>query len=113
MLQSDDPCWCGAWNFGPPRDECVSVRRLVEEFCKAWGGGQWKDQSDPHAAPEAMVLRLSAEKAFCELGWRPRWKLTETASRTAAWYRRFAADGPPMLQSCLDDIAAYERAFPQ
>ena len=91
----------------------MSVRRLVEEFCKAWGGGQWKDQSDPHAAPEAMVLRLSAEKAFCELGWRPRWKLTETASRTAAWYRRFAADGPPMLQSCLDDIAAYERAFPQ
>jgi CDP-glucose 4,6-dehydratase len=113
MLQSDDPCWCGAWNFGPARDECVPVRRLVEEFCKAWGGGQWKDQSDPQAAPEATVLRLNTEKAFWELGWRPRWTLAEAVRRTAAWHRRFAAGGPPMLQSCLDDIAAYEQALPQ
>jgi len=113
MLQSDDPSWCSAWNFGPARDDCVSVRRLVEEFCKAWGGGEWRDQSDPSATPEAMVLRLSTEKAFWELGWRPRWTLAEAVRRTAVWYRRFAAHGPPMRQSCLDDIAAYERALPQ
>ena len=58
MLESDDPAWCDAWNFGPlPGDE-IPVCRLVELFIAAWGGGAWEDVSDPR--PAARGARAAA-----------------------------------------------------
>jgi glutaminyl-tRNA synthetase len=34
LLESDDRKWCGGWNFGPWEAEVVSVRQIVEKFCK-------------------------------------------------------------------------------
>jgi CDP-glucose 4,6-dehydratase len=110
MLQSDDPEWCGAWNFGPCGDEIVSVKQLVEKFCRSWGSGSWLDSSDNRAFHEANILRLNIDKATQELGWWPRWRLDQAVERTARWYRNFYNGATSMREVCEDDIVAYEEA---
>lgn len=109
MLQSDDPAWCEAWNFGPAPGEEIPVGQLVELFVQAWGNGAWQDVSDPCQPHEAGVLRLCIDKAIHQLGWRPRWSVAEALRRTADWFRRFyASPSPDALAACCEDIAAYE-----
>jgi CDP-glucose 4,6-dehydratase len=112
MASSDDPRWCGAWNLGPEPDAHITVRELVERFIAAWGGGEWRDVSDPRQPHEAAVLRLSIRKARVELGWRPRWDNDEAIRRTAAWYRDYYAKQADMRAACLADIDAYETGSP-
>jgi CDP-glucose 4,6-dehydratase len=108
LTVSDDPKWCGAWNFGPLPGGEASVRELVETFCQIWGDGQWEDRSDPVAPAEAHMLRLCIDKAFSELGWMPRWDVHQAVARTAAWYRQWAKDpSQNMFAACTADINAY------
>ncbi len=109
MLGSDDPKWCGAWNFGPRPDDETTVRALVERFCAVWGNGRWHDASRPDQPHEAGVLRLSIDKAVAELGWRPRWSLDEAVGHTAAWYRDFYREPTrSTFDACRQDIRDYE-----
>jgi len=110
MLESDDPRWCQAWNFGPLPGEELTVSQLTDLMLRAWGEGRWQDVSDPGQFHEARVLLLSIEKALHELKWRPRWCLSEAVRRTAEWYRTFYRGAGSMLNACLSDIAAYESA---
>ena len=126
MLESNDPSWCDAWNFGPAPGEEIPVGQLVELFVQAWGSGAWQDVSDPNQLHEAGVLRLCIDKALHQLGWRPRWNVAEAIRRTADWFRRFYASlqypldrgalsegesdstSPDALTACREDIEAYE-----
>jgi CDP-glucose 4,6-dehydratase len=109
MLESDDACWCEAWNFGPFTGEEIPVGRLVELFLQVWGEGTWQDVSRPGQPHEANVLRLNVDKALHQLGWRPRWRMAEALERTAQWYRKFYRGGPSAARAaCLADIEAYE-----
>jgi CDP-glucose 4,6-dehydratase len=111
MLQSDDPSWCEAWNFGPLPGEEITVSRLVELFIQSWGEGSWTDVGDPNQPHEAGLLRLNVDKAINQLGWRPRWGVGEAVDRTAHWYRQFYRQGSPnMREACLADIDRYQRA---
>jgi CDP-glucose 4,6-dehydratase len=111
LLADGGDRFCTGWNFGPaPRDE-ATVRDLEERFLCAWGHGTWIDCSDPGQPAEAKVLRLAIGRARRELGWHPRWSLTEAIERTVRWYRRYYDKGnADMGNACLDDIAAYVRA---
>jgi CDP-glucose 4,6-dehydratase len=108
MLQSEEPSWCDAWNFGPlPGDE-IPVRRLVELFLESWGEGTWRDASDARQPHEAGTLRLNIDKAINQLGWRPRWRVSEAVQRTGEWYRRFYRhEQANMREACLADIDQY------
>ena len=109
MLQSDDPAWCDAWNFGPLPGEEIPVCRLVDLFVQAWKAGSWIDASDAPAPHEAGVLRLNIDKSLHQLGWRPRWDVAEGLRRTVEWFRRFyASPSPDALAACREDIEAYE-----
>jgi CDP-glucose 4,6-dehydratase len=108
MLQSDDPRWCSAWNFGPGRRGEATVQELVSQFCVAWGEGRWEDVSDPSQPHEASVLRLSIDKAAAQLNWRPRWSLGQAVTCTAEWYRRYyRRPDQSMRDVCLGDLDAY------
>jgi CDP-glucose 4,6-dehydratase len=111
LLASDEPRWCDGWNFGPGPDGECPVSELVERLCRAWGGGTWRDAGDAAAPHEARVLRLSIDKAFRELGWRPRWGLDTLVGHAARWYRSYYLDRPASMRGlCLEQIAAYEAA---
>ncbi len=104
--------FCEGWNFGPETASAQPVSALATALVKAWGKGEWIDQSDPKAHHEASLLRLSIDKAHAKLGWTPRWDFAETISRTVAWYRA-QVDGasPAQLKTLtLEQIASYEVA---
>jgi len=107
MLTKPDPRWCEGWNFGPVSGTELPVGKLADAFVKAWGKGEWADQSAPGQPHEASILRLSIEKAGRELGWRPCWSCDETVKRTARWYRTVLCDAGDARAACLIDIEAY------
>jgi CDP-glucose 4,6-dehydratase len=110
LLDSPAPELCTAWNFGPLPGDDVPVRRLVELFAAAWGGGTWDDRRDPSQPHEAPALRLCIDQAVACLGWRPRWTLPIAVERAARWYRRYAADPGSMREACAEDLDAYASA---
>lgn len=87
LSRGDRAHLCDAWNFGPRPDDAQPVARVVEAMVSQWGGGSWRDVSDPGAVHEAGSLRLSIDKACTQLGWAPRWSLDDAVSRTVEWYR--------------------------
>jgi CDP-glucose 4,6-dehydratase len=100
------------FNFGPEPSARQPVSRLVEEILHSWPG-KWRDDSDPDAPHEAVLLSLSIEKAGALLGWYPAWDFTEAIRRTVAWYReRHDLKNPDLLhfsQSQIDDYTEAAR----
>jgi CDP-glucose 4,6-dehydratase len=96
-----------AWNLGPEATDEASVQELTEMLLGAWGGGSWTTDGEADDPPEAGILRLSIERAHRELGWRPRWRLSDAVSRTVAWYREYTTDPERARAMCVVDIAAY------
>jgi CDP-glucose 4,6-dehydratase len=107
MLENAGAPWCEGWNFGPVSGTELPVGGLVDAFVKAWGQGEWLDQSAPGQPHEASILRLSIEKAGWKLGWRPRWTCEEMVGRTARWYRSVLCDEADARAACESDIVAY------
>jgi CDP-glucose 4,6-dehydratase len=104
---SDDPRWASAWNFGPAEAGAIPVSRLVETFIESWGKGGWEATSGADLFRERAVLRLSAERAAAELGWRPRWTVLEAVTRAASWYRAFYQGSHDIRDRCREDIRGY------
>jgi CDP-glucose 4,6-dehydratase len=111
MATSDDPHWPDAWNFGPAVGEAVPVSRLVDLFIQTWGDGGWRVEPSSEKLHEAHVLRLSIDKAIAELGWQPRWSVSEAVTRTAGWYRAYYRGGADMRAVCLGDIRSFQGLF--
>jgi CDP-glucose 4,6-dehydratase len=103
--------WSGAWNFGPSIDGEARVADLATALVKAWGSGRWTTPNEAVGDVEAQTLRIAIDKAVTVLGWRPRWHLEETVTRTVDWYREFYRDpSASMREHSLSDIKAYEDA---
>jgi CDP-glucose 4,6-dehydratase len=103
----DRAAYCDAWNFGPLPEDEATVGHLTDLIAAEWGAGSWRDDRRPEDPPEAGILRLSIERTTAELGWHPRWRLSEAVRRTVAWFRAFDADPGSARGSCLADIDAY------
>lgn len=92
-----------SYNFGPDHGEAASVGSVLRMAERHFGGGlmAFGDGSDgPH---EAGYLVLDSNRARADLGYQPRWRLTETVKRTMEWYRA-QCDGKAALDLCLADI---------
>ncbi|SDE00997.1 CDP-glucose 4,6-dehydratase [Niabella drilacis] len=86
-----EPAYSGAYNFGPEPADHLTVKELAEQAIAAWGGGTWKDNSNPQAVHEAHLLQLDIEKAKRQLHWRPKLTAKEAVNWTIDWYRQPAA----------------------
>ncbi len=82
----DNPDFRRAWNFGPRREDMVSVLEVLQAAqavcpemkidCMAEDG--------PH---EAGILMLDSSKAKQDLGWQSAWPVGRAVSETVAWYK--------------------------
>src|SRR5207302_3318967 len=81
----------GGWNFGPPLEEAVAVRDIVEQLRRRWPEVQVEYLPQDTGPHEAAILRLDCTKARTELGWRPVLGLDRALDMTASWYREAAS----------------------
>jgi CDP-glucose 4,6-dehydratase len=105
-LLAGEPGIVGAWNFGPERENEISVEHLLREFQRHWGR-TLPIEIRPSPLKEAHFLRLDISKARLELGWEPVLSLDETLGLTAEWYRRHQA-GADAAALMAEQIAAYQ-----
>lgn len=102
----DGDAYADAWNFGPRDDGVATVGELARLLVASWGEGSLLVDAADGAPHEARMLRLDCARAAARLGWRGRWGLRETVSRTAAWYRAQSC-GAAAADLVDADIAAY------
>lgn len=103
----DRPSLAGAYNFGPETNEASTVREVVNLACRAFGQGEvvWEENNSGPLETEWLTLEIA--KARMTLGVKPRWKLTESVSRTMNWYRRLL-EGADARMLCENEISDYE-----
>ena len=75
-----------ALNFGPGRDDAVTVAEVADLAIAAWGSGTWQP-ADTTSSVEAPVLTLDATLARSVLGWIPVLRVDEAVRWTVDWLR--------------------------
>jgi len=80
-LQAGNKTLCGAYNFGPDDNSCVTTGSLVKLFCDKWKGVTWSVREDngPH---EANFLKLDCSLSKKALGWKPVWDIACAIDKT-------------------------------
>ena len=79
---------CGdAWNFGPDKDNEISVINLVNYFTRLWKSVLIEvHESNLH---ETNILKLDSSLARAVLKWKPLYNIDKTIEKTIEWYREF------------------------
>ena len=108
-LATGDGSFAEGWNFGPPAEEALPVRALVERIAVMWGTEVGIAAQAGDHPPETATLRLDATRARLRLGWRPAWDLDEGLHAIVDWYRAYDR-GADLRETTLAQIAAYEAA---
>ena len=79
-----------AFNFGPGFQQDMTVADLIDAMKVGWPGADWMACEDSNnAGREAMLLRLSCDKALQSLGWHTVLDPSVTVEMTIDWYRRW------------------------
>ena len=91
-----------AWNFGPEKENIVSVKELLNKTIVNYGKGEWNDVSDKEKLHEAKLLSLDITKAKTELDWYPSFSLDETIAYTVDWYKRYKKED--VFYLCIEQI---------
>ncbi len=79
--------YSGAWNFGPPSTNAMTVNEVASSIFCHIGRGTIEELVSGPLNHEAALLQLNCDKAFHYLGWEPRWHVKETLKQTALWYK--------------------------
>jgi len=101
-----NPSLAGNYNFGPPLDQNIKVRKVVQLAKDAFGVGEirWGEgEAGPH---EAKTLSLNNQKAMQVLGIQPVWALEEAVVRTMKWYRKHQ-EGESSAKLCREDLEGF------
>lgn len=106
-MMNEPIAFAEAWNIGPETGKSVPVSKLIDEFIKHYGSGEWKDISDPGSFHEATMLGLDISKASCKLGWKPVLNFEDTIRLTAEWYLNYKSCAS-VMDLCMRQILYYE-----
>ena len=111
LTQPHSPEYCDAFNFGPSVTSNRNVRERVEEVIGCWGEGSWHHLKNDRANHETMLLHVSSDKAFHQLGWAPKWDFKETISTTIEWYKQAGImdDHRQLIELTLEQIKKFEK----
>jgi CDP-glucose 4,6-dehydratase len=88
LADKDAADFSGAYNFGPQADDHLPVKALVETAIDCWGSGAWTDGYDASQPHEAVLLKLSINKANKILQWQPKLNSKQAIEWTINWYKQ-------------------------
>jgi len=107
MNSKPDITFATAFNFGPYSKSNRTVRELVEEILRHWGG-EWVHNKEINAPAEASFLHLSIDRAAQVLKWQPTWGFDESVYHTVEWYRlRHLEKAENMMEFSMNQIHQY------
>jgi CDP-glucose 4,6-dehydratase len=108
LASSEGSSFEGAWNFGPPDEDCRPVAQIADLLARLWGKGASWDAGGDLGSPEADILRIDASKAGAMLDWRSVLDLEEALAWTVQWYEAYmrGEDVEPLMKSQIDRYAA-------
>ena len=105
-----DPSLDGeAFNFGPGDQQDKTVADLLESMAGRWPGANWDIAAADQVGREAVLLKLSCDKALHRLDWRAVLQFPETVSLTIDWYRTLHERDEDLHQITTDQIEHYTR----
>ena len=96
-----------AFNFGPDHEVVKSVEELVEALIAHQDKGRWEYKPPEDDKKEAMLLKLSCDKALNRLDWRPVLSFEDTVAMTAEWYQKHYKGGADMYEIGHQQIRQY------
>ena len=98
-----------AWNFGPRLEDSKSVQWIVEHLCAAIPGASWRSETEQQLH-EAHTLTLDSTQAREQLGWQPKWNISNALHHTLDWHNAWKQD--KNLQSVsVTQIKEYSKAM--
>ena len=77
----------GSWNFGPSKNDNLSVEEVAKEVIYYFGSGKIVKNKLKNFGHEAALLQLNCDKASNILGWNSKWDTKETIKKVAEWYK--------------------------
>ena len=103
-----DPSLDGeAFNFGPGDQQDKTVADLLESMAGRWPDANWDIAAADQVGREAVLLKLSCDKALHRLDWRAVLQFPETVSLTIDWYRTWHERDEDLHQFTTDQIEHY------
>lgn len=99
----------GAWNFGPPNEDCITVRE-VASIIGSKSATQLKIVCEPlpNLPTEANVLRLDSKKARDLLGWQTQLSIDKAIEMTVQWHESVETFGSAYAIT-HEQISNYEK----
>ena len=101
-----------AWNFGPIKDEELTVSYICDKIKLHWGNdSEWQldiNEKQPH---EANLLMLNSQKAKTFLNWESRYEIDEAISKTTNWYLKYYNSSEDMLKITTSDLLDYTKVI--
>jgi CDP-glucose 4,6-dehydratase len=92
------------WNFGPDKDQCLTVEEVLTLFKGRWNKLKVSyPASEKNKFHEAGILMLDYSKAFKQLQWKPVWKIDDTIAKTADWYKTYYLSGQLLTAADLEE----------
>jgi CDP-glucose 4,6-dehydratase len=88
-LYTEGQDYAESWNFGPGDAHNKSVRWIVSELCRNWGGNASYKIEETKNEHEAKFLKLDSSKAKSRLGWSNVYSLEEGILQTVEWYKAY------------------------
>jgi len=78
-----------SWNFGPNKEDDLTVEQLVKKAIGFWGKGVYESANIINQPHEANLLKLDITKANEYLKWKPKMNAIESIHLTIDWYKRY------------------------
>jgi CDP-glucose 4,6-dehydratase len=97
-----------SFNFGPDATVNQTVAELIDAMAARWPAARWDIPTGfDQGGHEAMLLKLSCDKALFHLHWTAVLKFPETVALTVDWYRRWSEGAPEMHDFTAQQIEQY------
>ncbi|HKU24494.1 MAG TPA: CDP-glucose 4,6-dehydratase, partial [Candidatus Sulfotelmatobacter sp.] len=106
LLEQGQP-YASAYNFGPGDQNSWPVERIATKLMEMWGNGASWTRDANAGEYEAHSLRLDANKACTELGWKPRLNIETALQWTIDWFHAWNGR-KKMAEFTAKQIADYE-----
>ncbi len=102
----------GGWNFGPAAEDCQPVENVARQLVQAWGEEAEVRVERKSGIFEEKLLSLESAKSRAELGWAPKWHLSDAIFASVEWYKSHA-ENADMWAVTQAQIARFEKKSAQ